>query len=68
MYCWKNWLAISGGDPAKLLTKSNATTRQLLFCSLMGILTTETEIGDISHSVLDGPKNGVIDKLELRWG
>ena len=67
MYCWKNWLAISGGDPAKLLTRSNATTHQLLFQSRECILTAETEIGDISHSVLDSPQDGVIDKLELRW-
>ena len=38
------------------------------FLSLMGILTTETEIGDISHGVLDSPQDGVIDELELRWG
>jgi hypothetical protein len=28
--------------------------------------TAETEIGDISHSVLNSPKDGIIDKLELR--
>jgi hypothetical protein len=44
---------------------------RLFISDLLSILcfgehTAETEIGDISHSVLNSPKDGIIDKLELR--
>jgi hypothetical protein len=67
MYCWKNWFAISGEAPAKLLTKSNATINQYacFHNEASSELTAKTQIGDISHSVLDSPQDGIIDKLEL---
>jgi hypothetical protein len=66
MYCWKNWFAISGEAPAKLLTKSNATIDQYPFSIKRGNeLTAKTQIGDVSHSVLDSPQDGIIHEFEL---
>lgn len=59
---------MSGDEPAKLLTMSKATRSMSAGVTLptKTVLTAQTKVGDISHSMFDSPDDRVDDQLELR--